>query len=96
MSSDIITLEFDATTVQDLPAGWSRDFVINTNGWLKDGDLNTAQGQKVEPLPFIGMSKYPYDNNEYYPTDTEHQKFRKKYLTRKVTTENLKRMIVDN
>ena len=37
--------------------------------------MNTSQGQYVLPLPFIGMSKYPYDENEHYPVDKKHQQF---------------------
>ncbi len=93
-AGDEISLEFNAEEVPDLPEGWSRDFVIYTNGWLKDGDLNTSKGQTVEPLPFKGMSKYPYGENEHYPRDTEHQQFLKKYITRKVTTDNYKKLLI--
>ena len=89
-AGDEITLEFDATAISDLPPGWTRDFIIYTNGWLKDGDLNTASGQTVEPLPFRGMSRYPYGPDETYPEDTDHQSYLKKYNTRKVTSDNLR------
>jgi len=94
-AGDEISLTFDAATVPDVPTGWTRDFIIYTNGWLKDGDLNTAGGQNVEPLPFIGMSKYPYGEDEFYPTDNEHQEFLKNYITRKVTTENYRRQVIE-
>jgi len=95
-AGDEISLKFDAATVPDLQKGWSRDYVIYTNGWLKDGDLNTALGQTVEPLPFIGMSKYPYGENEHYPKDYDHQQFLKKYITRKVTTDNYRGLLIVN
>ncbi len=95
-AGDEITLEFESKAVPDLPAGWSRDFVIYTNGWLKDGDLNTAKGQTVEPLPFIGMSKYPYGFDEHYPGDNDHQEFLKNYITREITTENYKKLLIEN
>jgi len=93
-AGDEITLEFDATTVTDLPPGWTRDFIIYTNGWLKDGDLNTASGQTVKPLPFRGMSHYPYGSDESFPTDQGHQSYIKKYNTRKVTTDKLRELIL--
>ena len=93
-AGDEITLEFDATRVPDLPPGWARDFIIYTNGWLKDGDLNTARGQTVEPLPFRGMSRYPYGSDESYPGDDDHRLYLKKYNTRKVTTDKLRQLIL--
>ena len=58
---DELALRFEAGELPDLPDGWTRDFVIYTEGWLKDADMNTAAGWKVGPLPFHGMSRYPYD-----------------------------------
>ena len=93
-AGDEIAVEFDASGIPDPPAGWSRDFIIYTNGWLKDGDLNTARGQTVEPLPFIGMSKYPYGSEEHYPMDADHQRYLKQYNTRKVTTERFRKRVI--
>ena len=58
---DELALRFDAGGLPDLREGWTRDFVIYTEGWLKDADMNTAAGWKVGPMPFDGMSQYPYD-----------------------------------
>ena len=58
---DELALRFDAAGLPDLPEGWTRDFLIYTEGWLKDADMNTAAGWRVGPLPFHGMSQYPYD-----------------------------------
>ena len=33
------------------PDGWTRDFVLMGDGWVKDGDLNTAFSKTVRPLP---------------------------------------------
>lgn len=84
-AGDEVTVSFDADAAPDLPPGWARDFVIYSTGWLKDGDLNTATGQTVAPLPFHGMSQYPYGPDESYPTDPEHQRYLRQYNTRKVT-----------
>ena len=83
-AGDEVSIEFDATQLPDIPAGWTRDYLIYTFGWLKDGDLNTAAGQTVEPLPFRGMTQYPYGEDEAYPTDETHQEYLRRYNTRRV------------
>ncbi|NNG13328.1 MAG: VCBS repeat-containing protein, partial [Halobacteria archaeon] len=46
-------LEFSAQQ-PELPAGWRRRFVFETEGWAKDMDLYTADGNTLEPLPSRG------------------------------------------
>jgi len=92
-AGDELTVEFDATQVPALPSDWSRDFIFYNDGWLKDGDLNTAHGQTVEPLPFHSMGSYPYGRDKSYPADEEHLAYLRTYNTRKVTTENFKRFL---
>ncbi|MFH1221920.1 MAG: right-handed parallel beta-helix repeat-containing protein [Candidatus Micrarchaeota archaeon] len=36
----------------------------------------------IEPMPFHGMSQYPYGINESYPNDAEHQAYRSEWNTR--------------
>ncbi|MFQ5448154.1 MAG: CRTAC1 family protein, partial [Saprospiraceae bacterium] len=67
-SGDEMTVSFDATQLPPLKAGWERDFLIYSEGWIKDGDLNTAHSKTVEPLPFHGMTRYPYGGDEAYPS----------------------------
>ncbi len=86
-AGDEITLEFDADVLPELPEGWKRDFLIYSVGWVKDGDLNTARGQTVEPLPFHGMSRYPYGPEEHFPETPEHMEYQRIYNTRRVGTE---------
>ncbi len=81
-AGDQVTVEFDAAEAPELPDGWTRTFLIYTDGWIKDGDLNTATGQTVEPLPFHSQSRYPYGADELYPTDEEHQRYLRTYNTR--------------
>jgi len=47
-----IQLDFAAVTAPD--AGWNRFFVLETNGWAKDMDLFTRDGDTVGPLPSTG------------------------------------------
>ncbi len=83
-AGDETTISFDATKLPKLREGWKRDFLIYSVGWVKDGDLNTALGQTVEPLPFHGMSQYPYGKNEQYPSTLKHREYQKKHNTREV------------
>ena len=84
-AGDEITVEFDASRLPPLKAGWIRDFILYSDGWDKDGDVNTLTSQTVEPLPFHGMSTYPYPKTEHYPDDVAHQRYRLEYNTRRVT-----------
>lgn len=90
---DEVTINFDATHLPLLPQGWKRDFLIYSEGWVKDGDLNTAYGQTVAPLPFHDMPSYPYGKGILYPTDKAHREYQQKYNTRKVTTNEFKNAI---
>jgi len=94
-AGDEVTIAFAATQAPALPAGWKRDFLIYSDGWIKDGDLNTADGQTVEPLPFHAMTSYPHGPEQAYPDDEEHQRYLKTYNTRKVTTEKFRRLVSD-
>ncbi len=94
-SGDEMTVSFDASALPPLPAGWKRDFLIYSEGWIKDGDLNTAHGKTVDPLPFHAMTRYPYGKEEAFPSDTEHLEYLKKYNTREVNTKNFRREVFD-
>ena len=83
-AGDEITVEFDASRLPTLKAGWVRDFILYSDGWDKDGDINTLTSQTVEPLPFHGMSKYPYPETEHYPDDEVHRRYQREYNTRRV------------
>lgn len=69
-SGDEIRLRFDATGLPPLPAGWRRDFLLKVDGWAKDRDANTWNGQSVQPLPFHKMSGYPYGPAEKHPDES--------------------------
>ncbi len=92
-AGDEIRLRFDASGLPELPGGWSRDFLLYNDGWVKDGDLNTAHGQTVEPLPFHGMTAYPYGPQDAYPSSPEYVEFLETYNTRKVDTEEFRRFV---
>jgi len=89
-AGDEITIEFDAGKLPELPQRWVRDFLVCSVGWVKDGDMNTAHGNTVEPLPYHGMCSYPYSNKDRYPETGELRSYFKKYNTRKVTNEEFR------
>jgi hypothetical protein len=81
---DEATIQFDASSATALPKGWKRDFLLYSDGWIKDSDLNTAFGTTVGPLPYHGVKAYPFDPGEAYPTDSQHQRYLREYDTRVV------------
>ena len=81
---DEVTVEFDASSAASLPRGWKRDFLLYTDGWIKDSDLNTAFGTTVHPLPFHAARAYPYASGDAYPSTAEHQRYLREYNTRMV------------
>ena len=66
-SGDELRLKFDARILPPVPPGWTRDFLLKVDGWAKDRDPNTAFSTSVEPLPFHGMSRYPYPASRTLP-----------------------------
>jgi tetratricopeptide (TPR) repeat protein len=81
-SGDELQLSYDADRLPPLPKGWSRDFLLSVDGWAKDADANTAFSQTVEPLPFHGMSRYPYPAGEQFPSDITHKHYLQEFNTR--------------
>jgi tetratricopeptide (TPR) repeat protein len=81
-SGDELRLRFDASRMPSPPSGWIRDYLLKVDGWAKDRDPNTAFSTTVEPLPFHGMSRYPYPGTERFPQDAAHQRYLKQYITR--------------
>jgi len=81
-AGDCLTLRFSASGLPELPEGWRRDWLVFLDGWAKDRDPNSKSALEVEPLPFHGMSGYPYAPTESFPTDELHQRWRDEWNTR--------------
>lgn len=81
-AGDAVDLRFDATGVAAPPPGMARTFLLFVDGWAKDDDPNTACAGEVEPLPFHGMSGYPYPATESYPDGPAHREYRATWNTR--------------
>jgi len=80
---DEMTVRFDAGPLPRLPTGWRRDWVLYTDGWVKDGDLNTRHSATVEPLPFHGMDGYPASAG--FPDTPAHRAWLEEYQTRRLS-----------
>lgn len=80
-SGDELTVEFNVLDHAP-PSGWTRDFLLHNVGWDKDNDLNVVTSQAVEPLPFHGMSGYPYRPDEQFPDTLKARDYLRKYQTR--------------
>jgi len=81
-AGDAATLRFDARPIEPPKPGMRRDFLLYLDGWAKDRDPNTIEALEVEPLPFHGMSGYPYRADEHFPDDEAHRTWRREWLTR--------------
>lgn len=70
------------------PDGWTRDFVLISDGWVKDGDLNNGYSGTLIPLPYHGMVDYsrPPQGLENDPVYRSHPDDWREYHTRYVTS----------
>jgi Tfp pilus assembly protein PilF len=84
---DELVLSFAADKLPPLPPGWTRTFLLYADGFSKEMDINSASPDQVGPLPFHGMSRYPYRWPERYPLTIERQRYLEKYNTRVVTSQ---------
>ncbi len=84
-AGDESSIEFSAKELPELKKGWKRDFLIRSVGWVKDGDLNTASGNSVMPLPYHGMKSYPPSGKDAYPDDPDLKQYHREYNTRIVS-----------
>ncbi|MCC7015216.1 MAG: hypothetical protein IT454_21840 [Planctomycetes bacterium] len=85
-AGDALTVRFDARELPPVREGWTRDYLVFLDGWAKDRDPNTVEALFVEPLPFHGMSAYPYGAGERFPDDAEHRAWRREWNTRPART----------
>ncbi len=81
-TGDEISLSFDATMLPSLPAGWTRTFLLYSDGYSKEMDINSASPDQVMPLPFHGMTRYPYSAPEACPMTEARRAYMERYNTR--------------
>jgi len=84
---DDIRILFSAD-LSPVPEGMERDYFLFASVWFKvDGlpylpyTVNTPES----PLPFHGMTCFPYPETESYPYDEEHLSYLSEYNTRIIT-----------
>ena len=83
---DELALSFTAAKLPPLPKGWTRTFLLYADGFSKEMDINSASPDQVGPLPFHGMSKYPYSWPERYPLTEKRERYLETCNTRIVTS----------
>ncbi|HEX6185970.1 MAG TPA: hypothetical protein VFZ44_18925, partial [Pyrinomonadaceae bacterium] len=72
------------------PPGWSRDYVLIGNGWIKDGDYNSEFSKTVLPLPSRDKEYYTTaptrleDDPVYQRHPQDWQNFHTRYVTPQV------------
>lgn len=76
---DEITLRFEPPAAGPAP-GMERQYVLYTYGFYKG--TTSGQTPTVGPLPFTGMSAYPYALPEHYPDDAAHNAYQAEWNTR--------------
>jgi hypothetical protein len=81
---DEIALSFEAGALPPLAKGWRLTFLLHSDGYSKEMDINSATPDTMGPLPFRAMSKYPYDPPEAYPLTAEKRALMERYNTRVV------------
>ncbi|SVC56190.1 uncharacterized protein METZ01_LOCUS309044, partial [marine metagenome] len=84
-SGDEMTVKFSNSDILTLQKGWVRDYLLYSDGWLKDGDMNTARGQTVAPLPFHALEAYPYGPEQKTLDEGAYREYLMQYNTRRVT-----------
>ena len=82
-AGDELRLRF--TAPEPPPQGWRRDFVLIADGWVKDGDFNTAHSKTVGPLPSHDTPDYDPDASPALEDDPVYRRFKddwREYHTR--------------
>jgi hypothetical protein len=65
-----------------LPGGWTRTFLVYGDGFSKEMDLHSASPDVLDPIPFHGMTHYPFAPSERPPLTSAQQSDDERYHTR--------------
>jgi Flp pilus assembly protein TadD len=84
-TGDELSLSFDAGRLPALPPGWTRTFLLYADGFSKEMNIQSASPDVLAPLPFHGMTRYPYSAPETYPLTPARAAYIERYNTRVVT-----------
>lgn len=93
-AGDELALRF--TAPEPPPEGWTRDFVLIGDGWVKDGDYNTEYSATVLPLPSHASAEYTgqADRTQHDPVFRRHARDWQEYHTRYVTSREFREALV--
>ena len=83
-AGDEMTIVYDVSKLPPLRNGWVRRWVLYTDGWVKDADINTPASERVEPLPYAAMGGYPDPDGNAYPDTQAHRDFLLQFQTRRI------------
>ena len=81
---DELAVAFDATSLRPPPPSHARTFLLLGDGYSKEMDINSASPDAVEPLPWHGMSAYPYTEADVPATVRETWAAMEPWRTRRV------------
>jgi Tfp pilus assembly protein PilF len=79
------------------PSGWTRDYLIVGDGWIKDGDYNSGFSRTVQPLPYHSKQLYNTapgrleDEWVYRHHPEDWQNYHTRYVTPEVFQNSLRR-----
>ena len=82
-TGDELVIRFEA--LPEPSAGRERTFFLFADGYSKEMDINSGSPEAVLPLPFKGMTKYPYGPDERFPMTAEKLRIYEEYTTRSHT-----------
>jgi len=92
-AGDELALRFSAPAPP--PSGWVRDYVLAGDGWVKDGDYNSADSATVRPLPYHARRIYdtpPGPLEDEWPY-RRHPEDWQTYQTRYVAPDSFERVL---
>ena len=93
-AGDELSLRFAAPAPP--PKGWVRDYVIDGDGWIKDGDYNSTFSRTVQPLPCHARTEYDTppgaleDEQVYRQHPLDWQNYQTRYVTADVFRDALR------
>ncbi|NNE69648.1 MAG: hypothetical protein HKN29_04710 [Rhodothermales bacterium] len=95
-AGDEMVLRFEA--LEPPPSGWTRDFLLLGDGWVKDGDLNTTFSTTVLPLPTHASADYsaPPTTLEDDPVYQAHPEDWEQFHTRYVSPDRHRKALPTN
>jgi Tfp pilus assembly protein PilF len=91
-------MSFRFTEQPPPPSGWTRDYVIVGDGWIKDGDYNSGFSKTVQPLPYHAKNLYDTppgrleDEWVYRHHSEDWQHYHTRYVTPDVFQNALRRI----